>query len=119
MVGGELGAQANVIFELNSFHLGLFGIVHSNTASTGKAYFGDDELKRDNSKTLQQLYCSFKTLKRNYLRNLWNWSVMVNSSEMQKKSEANSCEANLFLAMLRTTIIAPIIPILLYLIWDT
>ena len=119
MVGGELGAQANVIFELNSFDLGLFGIVHSNTASTGKAYFGEDELGRDNSKTLQQLYCSFKTLKRNYLRNLWNWSVTVNSSEMQKKSEANSCEANLFLAMLRTTIIAPIIPILLYLKWDT
>ena len=42
----------------------------------------------------------------------------MNSSEMQKKSEANSCVANLFLAMLRTTIIAPIIPILLYLIRD-
>ena len=70
MVGGELGAQANVIFELNSFLLGLFGTVHSITASTGKAYFGEDELGRDNSKTLQLLYCSFKTLKRNYLRNL-------------------------------------------------
>lgn len=43
----------------------------------------------------------------------------MNSSEIQKKSEANSCVANLFLAMLRTTIIAPIIPILLYLMWDT
>ena len=32
-----------MIFELNSFHLGFFGIVHSNTASTGKACFGKDE----------------------------------------------------------------------------
>ena len=28
-----------MIFELNSFHLGIFGIVQSNTASTGKAFF--------------------------------------------------------------------------------
>ena len=41
--GGELGAPAMVIFELNSFHLGLFGMVHSNTTSTGKAYFGEDD----------------------------------------------------------------------------
>ena len=41
--GGELGAPAIVIFELNSFHLGFFGMVHSNTTSTGKAYFGEDD----------------------------------------------------------------------------
>jgi len=35
--------QTNVIFELNSFHLGFFGIVYSNTISTGKAYFWEDE----------------------------------------------------------------------------
>ena len=62
--------QTNVIFELNSFHFGFFGMVHSNTASTGKAFFWEDELGRNNTKTLHLLYCRFKTLKRNYLRNL-------------------------------------------------
>ena len=31
--------QTNVIFEVNSFHFGFFGMVHSDTASTGKAFF--------------------------------------------------------------------------------
>ena len=43
--GEELGAPVNVTFELNSFHLGYFGMVHSNTTSTGKAYFGEDDYR--------------------------------------------------------------------------